>query len=142
VTNRVWLVAALLLCTPPLALAGSTEPELAIADVTASVNENVVTLEIRANYDYPQAMRLGYPVVVVATQGNLRTDLFLDGRVTLSSGGPATPLPNAAGVVAIAPTRITAVLPSDFTAGGSASVRLEATFDGNVLRTNGVEVQW
>ena len=41
-TKRVWLVAALLLCTPPLALAGSTEPELAIADVTASVNENVV----------------------------------------------------------------------------------------------------
>ncbi len=59
-----------------------------------------------------------------------------------SGGGPATPLPGAPGVVAIAPTRISAVLPPNFTPPGLATVRLEAAFDGDTLRSNSVEVRW
>jgi hypothetical protein len=111
--------------------------------VTATAGEGLVTLEIRANFAYSDVTRLGYPLAVVAAQGTSSAQLFLDGRVTLAnSGGPATPLDGAPGIVAIAPTRISAVLPPGFTAAGSATVRLEATFDGDTLRSNSVEVRW
>ncbi len=142
-TLRLWLLAGALLCAARPAAAGSTEPELAIADATATADAGVVTLEIRANFEYSEATRLGYPLAVVATQGTSIAQLFLDGRVTLASGGGApAPLAGAPGVVAITPTQITAVLPPVFTAAGAATVRLEAAFGGSPLRSNSVEVQW
>ena len=137
------IAAAALILLARGALAGSTEPELAIADVTASVDDGVVTLQVVANYDYDNAMRLGYPVAVVVTQGEKRADLFLDGRVTTpTGGGSGLPAPGAPGVVAIAPTRISAVLPPTLAGAGAATVRLEGTFDGDTLRSNAVEVRW
>jgi hypothetical protein len=134
-----WLVLAP--ATPPQA--GSTEPELALADVAASVDAGAVTLELLANFDYGNFLRLGYPIEIVVTQAASTARLGLTGGVTLASGGGApAPVPDAPGVVAIAPSRLTAVLPSDLTAGGSASVVLEATFDGATLRSNTVQVQW
>jgi len=107
------------------------------------VHNGVVTLDVLANYDHANALRLGYPVAVVVVQGALRVELFLDGRTTLSvSGGPAAPVAGARGVIAIAATRITAVLPAVFPTTGSATVTLEASFDGTVLRSNAAEVSW
>lgn len=122
--------------------AGSTEPALAIARVTAVVADGTVTLDVAANYDYGDVVRLGYPVTIVVTTTDAVARLALDGSVTLASGG-GTPVsvPNAPGVVAIAPDHLTAVLPPALTAAGSAMVRLEATF-GQQLRSNTVEAQW
>ena len=41
--------------------AGSTEPSLAIAAVTASTNDGAVTLVVTGNYDHANVVRLGYP---------------------------------------------------------------------------------
>jgi hypothetical protein len=132
-----------LLNLPRAALAGSTEPELAIADATASVEDGVVTVRVVANYDHGNAVRLGYPLAVVVTQAAERAQLFLDGRVTVGSGAaPPAARPGAPGVIAVAPTRITAVLPPAFAAAGAATVRLEAEYEGGVLRSNAVEVGW
>lgn len=132
-----------LLCVARAALAGSTEPEMAIADATASVESGVVTVQVVANYDHDNAVRLGYPLAIVVTQGIERAQLFLDGRVTVASGGAApVPLAGAPGVIAFAPTRISAVLPPGFAPAGAAAVRLEADFDGGTLRSNAVQVVW
>lgn len=144
--GRRWLaglVAVALVGGASRAPAGSTEPELAIADVTASVDGGVVTLQVTGNFDRDDALRLGYPLAVVVVEGSSEARLFLDGRVTVASGGgPAASVPGAPGVVAIAQTRISAVLPSGFAAAGAADVRLEASFDGDILRSNTVGVEW
>jgi hypothetical protein len=140
---RAVLVAVAIVGVASRVRAGSTEPELAIADVVSSVEGGVVTLQVTGNFDRDDALRLGYPIAVVVAQGNSEARLFLDGRVTVASGGgPATPVPNAPGVVAIAPTRISAVLPPAFGAAGSADVRLEASFGSDALRSNTVGVAW
>ncbi len=137
------ILLAALLGAIEVARAGSTEPELAIADVIPTQRGQVVTLVVTANYDHANALRLGYPVAVVVTQGTQRAQFFLDGRSTLSvGGGPAMPLPAARGVVAIAPTAITVALPPDFTAARAATVALEADFSRTALHSNSVEVSW
>jgi hypothetical protein len=134
---------AVVLCTAAPVRAGSTEPELALADVTASVHAGVVTIEATGNFDLGNYLRLGYPVEVVVTQDSTVARLGLDGSVTLAvGGGPASPLPGAPGIIAIAPGTLTGVLPAAFGTTGSAAVRLEATFDGTPLASNTVEVQW
>ena len=137
------LIAVALFGAAARAPGGSTEPELAIADVTASADSGVVTLQVTGNFDRDDAIRLGYPLAVVVVEGGSEARLFLDGRVTVASGGgPATSVPAAPGVVAIAPSRISAVLPPGFAAASAADVRLEASFDGDVLRSNTVGVAW
>ena len=54
----LFFLTALALAAPS-ANAGSTEPELAIADVSASVHDSVVTLAVRANFSYGDVIRLG-----------------------------------------------------------------------------------
>jgi hypothetical protein len=123
--------------------AGSTEPSLALATVAASTNDGAVTLALTANYDHQNVVRLGYPVTVVVTAGTTVARLGLDGSVTVAVGAdPPAPVPGAPGVIAIAPERLTAVLPPALVAAGSASVRLEADYDGELLRSNAVEVAW
>jgi hypothetical protein len=140
---RVVLAAILVAFATAVAHAGSTEPALAIARVTAVVEDGTVTLDVTANYDYGDVVRLGYPVTIVVTTADAVARLALDGSVTLASGGGApTPVPAARGVVAIAPDHLTAVLSPTLTAAGTATVRLEATFDHSTLRSNSVEVQW
>ena len=142
--SRLGIVAALVvLLAGAAAQAGSTEPDLAIADASASLHAGVVTLEVVANYDHSNALRLGYPVALVVLQGARRAELFLDGRTTLSlNAGPPLPVSGARGVISIAPTRIAAVLPAGFDIPGTATVSLEATFDGDTLHSNAVQVAW
>ena len=88
-------------------------------------------------------VRLGYPLAVVLTQGTTVTRLFLDGTVTTTVGaGAPTTLTGEPGVVAMGPTRITAVLPAGDTAAGNAALRLEATFGDKALHSNTVSLQW
>lgn len=140
--------AALLACVAVLTAtdpshAGSTEPSLALATVIASTNDGAVTLTLTANYDHQNVVRLGYPVTIVVTAGTTVARLGLDGSVTVAVGAnPPAPVPGAPGVIAIAPERVTAVLPPALVPAGSASVRLEADYDGDLLRSNAVEVAW
>lgn len=123
--------------------AGSTEPSLAIAAVTASTNDGAVTLVVMGNYDHVNVVRLGYPVTIVVTAGTTVARLGLDGSVTVAVGAnPPAPVPGAPGVVAIAPERLTAVLPPALVPAGAATVRLEADYDGGLLRSNAAEVTW
>ena len=80
------LVVGLLLTSPVPSEAGSTEPSLAIAAVTASTNEGAVTLIIVGNYDHMNVVRLGYPVTIVVTAGTTVARLGLDGSVTVAVG--------------------------------------------------------
>ena len=140
----IGLVAmGLLLARVAPSMAGSTEPSLAIASVTASTDDGVVSLIVTGNYDHQDVVRLGYPVTVVVAAGTTVARLGLDGSVTVAVGAnPPAPVPGAPGVVAIAPERLTALLPPALVAAGSASVRLEADYSGDVLRSNTVEVTW
>lgn len=146
--TRGLVVLALLACvavvmTTGASHAGSTEPSLALATVAASTNDGAVTLVLTANYDHQNVVRLGYPVTIVVTAGTTVARLGLDGSVTVAVGtDPPAPVPGAPGVIAIAPERLTAVLPPALVAAGSASVRLEADYDGEILRSNAVEVAW
>lgn len=133
--------------------AGSSEPKLAIADASATA-DRVVTLEIIGNFDYSNAVRLGYPVAVVVRQGLLVAWLYLDGSLTMGDPwwmipgatpeGPASP--GSAGIIAIEPNRIAAVLPPEFTDGRAANVRLAAhfSFQGTLydVQSNEVDVSW
>ncbi|MCC6849128.1 MAG: hypothetical protein IT294_11565 [Deltaproteobacteria bacterium] len=144
-TRAVAVLAALalvaVLCGQ--AVAGSTEPSLAVAAVTASVDEGAVTLIVTANYDHQNVVRLGYPVTIVVTAGATVARLGLDGVVTVEvPPDPPAPVPGAPGVVAIAPERLTAVLPPALASAGAASVRLEADYDGELLRSNAAPVTW
>jgi hypothetical protein len=137
------LLAAVALAAPYASRAGSTEPALSIASVVASSNDGVVTLEVRGNYDHQDVVRLGYPVTIVVTAGTAVARLGLDGAVTLAVGAdPSAPVPGAPGVVGIAPDHLTAVLPPALAGAGAATVRLEAIFEGTLLRSNVVEVTW
>jgi hypothetical protein len=142
------LILALAVCGSVLgsavpSSAGSTEPALAIANVTASTNDGAVTLAVVGNYDHQNVVRLGYPVTIVVTAGTTVARLGLDGSVTVAVGaGSPAPVPGAAGVVGIAPDRLTAVLPPALVAAHAASVRLEADYDGTLLRSNAAEVTW
>lgn len=141
---RTGVVAVLLLLStvPRIAAAGSTEPALAVAAATATVDEGVVTLTVTANFSYGDVVRLGYPLAVVVTDGTTVASLYVDGTATLATGGGAPqPRPDA-GIVAIAPSYLTAVLPAAVTASRSVGVRLEASFGGHALRSNTVPVQW
>jgi len=123
--------------------AGSTEPSLAIAAVTASTNDGAVTLVVTGNYDHANVVRLGYPVTIVVSTGTTVARLGLDGSVTVALGAnPPAPVPGAPGVVAIAPERLTAMLPPALVSAGTAMVRLEADYDGTLLRSNAAEVTW
>ena len=142
-TVALLCLAGLLGMAAGVTWAGSTEPELAIADTSATVDSGVVTLEVFGSFDYADAIRLGYPLAIVVTQNDTVARLSLDGTVTVATGpNPPAPVPSARGVVAIAPQRLSAALPPEFTAGGQAAVRLEATYEGNPLRSNSVPVQW
>jgi hypothetical protein len=137
------LLAGLMLAAARRLDAGSTEPSLAIAAVTASINDGAVTLVVTGNYDHVNVVRLGYPVTIVVTQGTTVARLGLDGSVTVAVGAnqPAA-VPGAPGVVAIAPERLTAVLPPVLVPAGTATVRLEANYDHGLLRSNAAEVTW
>ena len=138
------VVAALAVVMTALPVqAGSTEPALALANVTASTNDGAVTLVVVGNYDHQDVVRLGYPVTVVVTAGGTVARLGLDGSVTVAVGaGPPAPVPGAPGVIGIAPDRLTAVLPPALASAQAASVRLEADFGGTLLRSNAAEVTW
>ena len=137
------VAVSLLLAHVAPSTAGSTEPALGIATVTASTNDGAVTLVVLGNYDHQDVVRLGYPVTIVVTAGTTVARLGLDGSVTVAVGAnPPAPVPGAPGVVAIAPDRLTAVLPPALVAAGGATIRLEADFDGGVLRSNAVAVTW
>jgi hypothetical protein len=140
---------SLLACALAVALgaapagAGSTEPELALAEVAATVEDGVVTLEVLGNFDHGNFVRLGYPLELVVAAGGAVARLGLDGGVLVAAGGePAVPLPDAPGVVAIGRERLSAVLPPVLEPAGTATVRLEADFDGTRLRSNAVTVRW
>jgi len=142
-TGRAAVVALAVLLAGTAAQAGSTEPDLAIAGASATVHDGVITLDVVANYDSANALRLGYPIAVVVVQDTRRAELFLDGRTTLSvNNGPAMPVTGARGVISIAPTHLAAVLPQGFAVPGNATVSLEATFDGTTLHSNAVQVSW
>lgn len=138
------MVAMLVALSPAGGRAGSTEPELAVTDATTSVEDGVVTVDVLANFEYGNYTRLGYPVEVVISQGPTIARLNLDGTVTVAVGGGAPVSdPSAPGVIAIAPESLTVVLPAVVAAGGSsATLQLEATFDGTTLNSNAVEVTW
>jgi hypothetical protein len=145
--TRPWGLATLAVLAglaggPTAAYAGSTEPQFALAAAGTSVHAGVVTIEATGNFDFGNYQRLGYPIELVVTQGATVARLNLDGTVTLAEGGPATPLSGAPGIVAITPDTLTGVLPPELGTAGSALVRLEATFDGQVLGSNTVPVQW
>ena len=136
-------LAVLVLGAATPSFAGSTEPALAIATVTASTNDGTVTLVVIGNYDHQNVVRLGYPVTIVVTADSTVARLGLDGSVTVAVGAdPPTPVPGAAGVIGIAPDRLTAVLPTALVAAGAASVRLEADYDGTLLFSNAAGVTW
>lgn len=137
------LFVALLVAPAAPSGAGSTEPSLAIASVSASSNEGAVTLVVIGNYDHQNVVRLGYPVTLVVTTGGTVARLGLDGSVTVAVGtDPPAPVPGAPGVIGIAPDRLTAVLPPALVPAGAATVRLEADYDATLLRSNAVEVTW
>lgn len=137
------LVVVAVLALPTAARAGSTEPALAITTATASTDDGTVTLIVVGNYDHQDVVRLGYPVTIVVTAGSTVARLGLDGTVTVAVGAnPPAPVPGAPGVIGIAPDRLTAVLPAAVLPAGNASVRLEASFDGSVLRSNAAQVTW
>ena len=128
---------------PTTSRAGSTEPALAITTVSSSTNDGTVTLVVIGNYDHQDVVRLGYPVTIVVTAGTTVARLGLDGTVTVAVGAnPPATVPGAPGVVGIAPDRLTAVLPSALVPAGAASIRLEADYDGNLLRSNAAQVTW
>jgi hypothetical protein len=88
-------------------------------------------------------VRLGYPVTIVVSTGTTVARLGLDGSVTVALGAnPPAPVPGALGVVAIAPERLTAMLPPALVSAGTAMVRLEADYDGQLLRSNTAAVTW
>jgi hypothetical protein len=139
------LVLAVLLSTAlaTVASAGSTEPEMAIADVRPFVEAGIVTLRVRGNFDYDSVTRLGYPLAVVVEQDDTVAKMFLDGHVsTATGGGPPTDVPDARGVVSVQPTELSVVLPAQIAVPGQGTTHLEATFDGDVLRSNKVRVSW
>ena len=134
--------AAVLLGGATMGRAGSTEPSLSIATVTASTNDGAVTIVVLGNYDHQNVVRLGYPVTIVVTAGSTVARLGLDGGVTVAVGAnPPAPVAGP-GVVAIAPESLTAALPPAVASAGGASVRLEADYEGGVLRSNAVGVSW
>lgn len=130
--------------------AGSSEPKLAIANASASSDGGVVSVEILGNFDYDNAVRLGYPLSILVTQGATMARLLFDGRVGTGDAwtnlSPPADVPGAPGVIAIGPERLTVVLPPSFTAGSPATLRLEALFviEGATtsIRSNAVEVAW
>jgi hypothetical protein len=144
------LLIGLVVLIASVAHAGSSEPKLAIAEATASSDTGVVSVEILGNFDYDNAVRLGYPLSVLVTQGTSMARMLFDGRVGTGDAwtdlSPPAETPGAPGVIAIGPERLTVVLPSSFTPGGTAALRLEALFviDGNTtsIRSNAVEVTW
>ncbi len=138
------LVGAMaVLLAPPAGRAGSTEPALSIASVVASSNDGTVTLVVSGNYDHQDVVRLGYPLTIVVTAGTTVARLGIDGSVTVAVGtDPPAAVSGAPGVVAIAPERLIAVLPPALAAATAASVRLEAEFEGTLLRSNTVQVTW
>ena len=139
----ILLLVGLALTAAARSEAGSTEPTLAIADVTASTDDGAVTLVVTGNYDHVDVVRLGYPVTIVVTAGSTVARLGLDGSVTVAVGAdPPAPVPGAPGVVAIAPDHLTAVLPPALVPAGTATVRLEADYDGGLLRSNAAGVTW
>jgi hypothetical protein len=139
----VLALAALVVMPARASRAGSTEPALAIAAVTASTNDGVVTLVVTGNYDHMNVVRLGYPVTIIVTAGGTVARLGLDGSVTVAVGAdPPTAVPGAPGVVGIAPDHLTAVVPPALVAVGAATVRLEADFEGTLLRSNAAGVTW
>jgi hypothetical protein len=140
--RRVALLAAVLvIALPAYARAGSTEPALAIAAAAATLDGTTLTLDVTANYDYGDVVRLGYPLAVVVTAGTTVTRLYADGSATVANGGgPPQPLAGVPGVVGLEPTRIQAALPAP--AGTTASLRLEAAFDGKTLQSNAVAITW
>jgi len=158
--QRVIALAAVVLCLVRgvVAEAGSSEPKLAIAEVSAVQDGDIVTLEVVGNFDYGNYVRLGYPVAIVVTEGTTVARLGLDGSINgetagvpwTSSRGDADPTvprsPGGPGVIAIAPDRLTAVFPPELIANGVAVVQLEAnfTFEGTtwLLHSNSVEVSW
>lgn len=138
-------MAAILLASvlATAAVAGSTEPELAIADVRPFVEAGVVTLRIRGNFDYDSVTRLGYPLAVVVEQDGNVAKMFLDGHVTAATGGgPQTDIPDAPGVVSVQATELSVVLPAEIAVPGQGTTHLEATFDGDVLQSNKVQTSW
>jgi hypothetical protein len=127
----------------PAAHAGSTEPELAIADARPFVEAGVVTLRVRGNFDYDSVTRIGYPLAIVVEQDDKVAKMFLDGRVRVATaGGPLTDVPDAPGVVAVQTTEISVVLPPQIAVPGQGTTHLEATFDGDVLQSNKVRASW
>ena len=137
------LVGAMAVLAPQASRAGSTEPALSIASVVASSNDGTVTVVVSGNYDHQDVVRLGYPLTIVVTAGTTVARLGVDGSVTVAVGiDPPASVPGAPGVVAIAPDRLTAVLPPALAAATAASVRLEAEFEGTLLRSNTVQVTW
>ena len=137
------LVGAMAVLAPQASRAGSTEPALSIASVVASSNDGTVTVVVSGNYDHQDVVRLGYPLTIVVTAGTTVARLGVDGSVTVTVGiDPPASVPGAPGIVAIAPDRLTAVLPPALAAATAASVRLEAEFEGTLLRSNTVQVTW
>jgi len=140
---RALLVGAMAVLAPQASRAGSTEPALSIASVVASSNDGTVTVVVSGNYDHQDVVRLGYPLTIVVTAGTTVARLGVDGSVTVTVGiDPPASVPGAPGIVAIAPDRLTAVLPPALAAATAASVRLEAEFEGTLLRSNTVQVTW
>lgn len=146
------LVLALLAAAAltPGAYAGSSEPKLAIATASASSEDGVVTVEVVGNFDYDNAVRLGYPLSVLVTRGTTMARMLMDGRVGTGDAwtnlDPPSGVPGAPGVIAIGPERLTVVLPPALSAPGVVTLRLEALFviDGSTtsIRSNAVEVSW
>lgn len=137
------LVALSVVAGAPSSHAGSTEPALAIANVTASTNDGAVTLVVVGNYDHQNVVRLGYPVTIVVTAGSTVARLGLDGSVSVAVGAaPPAAVPGAPGVIGIAPDRLTAALPPALVSAHTASVRLEADYGRTLLRSNAAEVAW
>lgn len=144
------IVLGLALCAASILHAGSSEPKLAIAEAAASIEADIVTVEIVGNFDFDNAVRLGYPLSVVATQGATTARLLFDGRVGTSDSwtdlSPPSDVPGAPGVLAIGPERLTLVLPPVFAASIPVALRLEALFviEGATtsIRSNAVEVVW
>ena len=148
---RPWLLGmGLLLATPAVVFAGATSPTLVLSAATGEVTRGAHTVQLEGDFEFGNAVQVGYPLEVVVfqkahfvrfpiagapvtgTSPTLNDGVLVEGEVPafLGAGGPAPP---AIRIVTIAPSSLRLTVPSTFKAGPATALLFTVLPEGTVL---------